>query len=219
MNCFLENSKQIIHAPISLKRKVDALLFLFYYFVPIFCGVGLIFGVLTDHFYDHLFLSLGNLGLFVILLCLTPLLEILIGTLRSDKKRHVYLLPLMVFFFILNIFICVNAVFNLIKGNKKWIKTERTQIHRNTNRGTISTVFASILTILILSGSLVAPLIGDYDQQILSNIKESGGTLEIGEGVLVHSQPLNKTIKSPVRHESYQPSGGGNNSPINESGT
>lgn len=191
MNCFLENFKTIITSSIPLKRKLDALLFLFYYFVPIFCGLGMIFGLLTYHFYTHIFLNLGNIGILVIILCLTPIIEILVGTLRSDNKKYILLMPLMIFFFILNIFICFNGIFNLIKGNKKWIKTERFQINRNTNRGTISIIFASIMTIFIVSASFIIPLTEIYAEKISSpTYQEQGSPLIMADGMVEEIKPL-----------------------------
>lgn len=67
---------------------------------------------------------MGNMGILVLILCLTPITEILVGTLRSDNKKYVILMPLMVFFFILNIFICFNAVFNLFMEIRNGLKLE-----------------------------------------------------------------------------------------------
>ena len=160
MKCFFEHALPILKAPISLKDKIDSLIFLAYYFIPILCGISIIIGITSIYFNIRL---MGYVSIIGIILSLTPFLEIGIGVLRSKNKVNIYLLPSMMFFFVLNSIICFNAIFNILKGNNFWVKTERINTSRKIGKDTQVTMFSSVLVCLLLIGSVGSTFLSPLD--------------------------------------------------------
>jgi cellulose synthase/poly-beta-1,6-N-acetylglucosamine synthase-like glycosyltransferase len=180
MACFFEHAKKVFKAKISLRDKVDTLLFLAYYFVPILCGIAILLGTVSVLFN----IKILNFQLYVlgIFLSLVPFLEIFVGVLRSKNKLSIYLLPALAFFFILNIVICFNAMFNILKGKNNWVKTERVTSNRKSSRDVQITMFSSVLVFFVLIGSFGSTAFTFQDIPAIENFHfksdVTGGFLE-----------------------------------------
>lgn len=157
MSCCIEHSKDFLKSPISLVNKVDGFLFLFYYFIPLLCGVALAMGFLNNYFEVKLFSMSPYTLLFLYLLLLSPLFEISIGIVKNKKFIYLFLLPFMFLFFVINIFICFNAVIKTLKGDNHWVKTPRRYKKQKTNLNVKGTVIGSILVSFIIISSFIAP--------------------------------------------------------------
>ena len=125
MHCFLEYWKEIIRSKISLLDKVDTLLFLFYYNVPLVCGIGIVTGLLNYYFNNNFIFGGYFAFIFMSIIIAAPILEIILGIIRSKNLRNLFLLIMVPFFFILNVHICFIASYKNLNGDKKWVKTER----------------------------------------------------------------------------------------------
>lgn len=130
MGCFLEYWRDILKSKLSLLDKIDTLIFLFYYFVPIICGLGIIIGILNYYFDQNFIFERYFSFIFISILIASPILELILGIIRGNSSKNLVLLPLMPFFFILNVHICYIGLYKNLKNDKKWVKTER----RNGNR-------------------------------------------------------------------------------------
>ncbi len=130
MKCFSEYWKDIIKSKISLLDKIDTLLFLFYYNVPLICGIGIVTGLLNYYFSNDFIIGGTFAFIFMSIIIAAPILEIILGIIRSNNPKNLFLLILVPFFFILNVHICFIASYKNLKGDKKWVKTER----RNGNK-------------------------------------------------------------------------------------
>jgi len=131
-------------------------MFLSYYFVPTLCGISIIVSLILLYLNIRL---VGYLPIIAIILSLTPFLEMGVGVLRSKNKGNIYLLPAMMFFFTLNSVICFNAIFNILKGNTSWVKTERISTSRKRERGTRMIMFCGVVMFLLLLGSVGATIL------------------------------------------------------------
>jgi len=175
MKCFFENISTIIKSPISLKSKIDASLFLFYYFVPLFCGLAVLVGFF-NYYYNIKFLSLNPVNLmFLYILLLSPIIELFIGILKTKEVRYIYLIPAMFVFYVLNIFICFKGVVKNIKKDNVWVKTERGSTNHNTRRGTPTLMLASLFLSVFIVLSFASPI-------ITATAPESQDTIIIASG-------------------------------------
>jgi cellulose synthase/poly-beta-1,6-N-acetylglucosamine synthase-like glycosyltransferase len=134
MQCAIKHSFKVLKSKkLSLKEKIDGLLLLNVYFMPILVmlswvvGVPLLlfkssqlFGALWASILVFLYSSVGNFA---------PFFEVGIGVYLDGRKRAQWLIPLMVFMFMYNVLICMAAFTNvsiskLLKRNSnQWEKT------------------------------------------------------------------------------------------------
>jgi cellulose synthase/poly-beta-1,6-N-acetylglucosamine synthase-like glycosyltransferase len=133
MQCFFKHWRSVLTSKnLSLKEKVDALMLLNVYFMPIvallsmFTGVLLIFLGFTLFSYLWLFIPIclysfvGNFA---------PFFEIGVGLYLDDRERTQWLIPLLIFTLFYNIPICFKAFFSLVaskilrKNAHTWVKT------------------------------------------------------------------------------------------------
>jgi cellulose synthase/poly-beta-1,6-N-acetylglucosamine synthase-like glycosyltransferase len=130
--CFKYSLKVLKSRKLNLKQKVDGLLLLNIYFLPVLClaslflGIPLIFcstpvaGTLWFSVPILLYSFVGNFA---------PFFEVGIGAYLDGRKRLHWLAPLLVFAFFYNMLICTKALIDLVtdrargqRGN--WAKTE-----------------------------------------------------------------------------------------------
>lgn len=133
MQCFFKHSWNVLRSKkLNLKEKVDAMLLLGVYFMPILAFLSLITGLLLIFFG----LPLANLLWLFIPICLysfvgnfAPFFEIGVGIYLDGRERTQWLLPLMIFTFFYNIPICCKAFLDvatakmLRRNNSVWVKT------------------------------------------------------------------------------------------------
>lgn len=157
MNCCVENTVDFLKSPISIVNKLDGFLFLFYYFIPLLCGVALIMGFVNSYFQIKLFSMTPTTLIFLYILLLSPILEIIIGIVKNKKFGQLYLIPVMFLFYVINIFICFNAVLKNIKGDNHWVKTPRRYTKQRINLNIKGTVLASVLVSILIISSFISP--------------------------------------------------------------
>jgi len=195
MQCFLDHSVDIIKAPISLTDKIDYLLFLFYYFVPILCGIVIFFGLLNIR-YNLTFTFLHPiLSTILFMLFLAPIIEILVGVVRSKKKNIIPFIPSIIFFLILNIVICFNALLKIVKGENQWIKTERVQTKRKIGYDGGITIFTSVMISILIITSFASPLL--YTQDMFSAEKNQTNCSDPTLNKIISGQNDTNKIVSP----------------------
>lgn len=201
MKCFFEYASQVFKAPISLKDKLDTLIFLAYYFVPILCGFAILIGLISVYFNINLlnhYLCIAG-----VIMSLIPFLEILIGVLRSEHKFNVYLLPSLAFFFVLNVVICFNAIFNILCGKNMWIKTERVETRRKTGKDVQVTMFSSLLVCLLLLSSFGSTVLNTQDVSFAENTSYAVSNLAVSIN-LNYTVAKNSNLNSKPKHEIYK---------------
>jgi cellulose synthase/poly-beta-1,6-N-acetylglucosamine synthase-like glycosyltransferase len=135
MQCFLKHIGSLLKSSnLSFKQRVDGLLLLSVYFIPLLVLLSWILGALIVLFapIDWLdwigsllplfaYSSVGNFALFF---------ELGVGIYLDGRARLSWLLPLLLLSFVVNVTVCVCALLNLcfsrIAGNNKrhlWVKT------------------------------------------------------------------------------------------------
>jgi cellulose synthase/poly-beta-1,6-N-acetylglucosamine synthase-like glycosyltransferase len=134
MQCFFRHLLPVLKSKkLRWREKIDGLLLLNVYFLPILAGVSWIIGAYlflsqNDWWIRPLWASLpvliySSVGNFA------PFFEVGIGAYLDGRKRVYWLIPLLLFSFVFNIFICSKAFLDLclskISGNRRlvWIKT------------------------------------------------------------------------------------------------
>ncbi len=130
--CFKHSFNVLKSKKLNLKEKIDGLLLLHIYFVPILTLLSLVLGIPLILFSDpaaqvlwlfvpvSLYSFVGNFA---------PFFEVGIGAYLDGRKRVQWLAPLMIFAFIYNMFICskalIDVLIGLIRGRQgDWAKTE-----------------------------------------------------------------------------------------------
>ncbi len=130
--CLKHELKVIRSKKMKLKEKIDGLLLLNIYFMPLLTIFSFIAGILLilagSPIIDYLWLAV-IISFYSFVGNYAPFFEIGIGVYLDDRKRVQWLTPLLIFSFIYNVLICGKAFFDLLiekllgrKGN--WDKTE-----------------------------------------------------------------------------------------------
>ncbi len=135
MQCAFKHWLRVLKCKeLGLKEKIDGLLLLGVYFLPVvvlfswIIGALLMFLKLWQYFYPFwitssiaLYSSIGNFA---------PFYEIGVGLHLDGRRRAQWLIPLLLFTLLYNIPICTKAVIDLLiskimrKNNNYWVKTE-----------------------------------------------------------------------------------------------
>jgi cellulose synthase/poly-beta-1,6-N-acetylglucosamine synthase-like glycosyltransferase len=134
MECFFKHAKRVLTSKnLRLREKVDGLLLLNVYFMPIlvlfswiigipmfFLQSSQLFAVLWTAVPISLYSFVGNFA---------PFFEVGVGVYLDGRKRAQWLIPLLIFTFLYNIPICTKAFIDVIlskisrKHNSRWEKT------------------------------------------------------------------------------------------------
>jgi len=118
---------------LKLRQKVDGLLLLNVYFVPIFVGLAWFLGAIMFFTQSFSWATVGWVSLSIAVYSTTgnfaPFFEVGIGAYLDQRKEACHLIPLLFLFFLYNMVICTKAFFDLcvskFSGNnrQKWVKT------------------------------------------------------------------------------------------------
>jgi cellulose synthase/poly-beta-1,6-N-acetylglucosamine synthase-like glycosyltransferase len=136
MQCFFKHSWSVLRSKnLSLKQKVDGLLLLNVYFMPLLAllslvvGLSLIFlGAPLIGFISPLWILLP-ISLYSFVGNFAPFFEVGVGLYLDGRKRTQWLIPLMIFTFFYNIPICSKAFLDVVaskitgKDANVWVKT------------------------------------------------------------------------------------------------
>jgi cellulose synthase/poly-beta-1,6-N-acetylglucosamine synthase-like glycosyltransferase len=130
--CFKHEYKVLTSKKLKWKVKIDGLLLLHIYFMPILTFLSFLIGGFLILFGSPIAGSLW----FVVLISFysfvgnyAPFFEIGVGAYLDGRKRVQWLAPLLIFSFLYNVLICTKAFFDLIvgklldKSNSDWEKT------------------------------------------------------------------------------------------------
>ena len=133
MQCFFKHSLSVLRSKnLDLKEKIDGLMLLSVYFMPIlallslFVGLPLIF--LGSPFVIALWVSVP-ISLYCFVGNFAPFFEVGVGLYLDGRTRAQWLIPLLIFTFFLNIPICLKAFFEVLgskilgKNKNVWVKT------------------------------------------------------------------------------------------------
>ena len=117
---------------LSFGEKLDGLLLLLIYFVPVLIGLGWVLGALCFFFGHGLG---GGKTAFVLTVVyfvsgnVAPLSEVIVGAVLERHRRFCKFLPLLFVAFVLNVFICTCALIEILvwrlrgKSHLRWEKT------------------------------------------------------------------------------------------------
>jgi len=134
MQCFFKHAWSLLTSGnLRLREKVDGFLLLSVYFVPILVALSWLLGAVIFFYYPidwvdwfwalppiFVYSSIGNFALFF---------EVGVGAYLDGRVRVSWLMPLLILSFILNVLVCIKALFDLffsrIVGHKGhiWVKT------------------------------------------------------------------------------------------------
>jgi cellulose synthase/poly-beta-1,6-N-acetylglucosamine synthase-like glycosyltransferase len=116
MQCALRYSGKILRSPLRLKVKLDALLCLGVYFVPLLVGLSWILsglGVIIGFPLPTWTLSLSALSIFSAVGNFAPVFEIIAGAVLERVPRSLLWLPLIPLMYGVNVIICAKALLDL----------------------------------------------------------------------------------------------------------
>ncbi len=133
MQCFFKHSWNVLKSKnLNAKEKIDGLLLLNVYFIPILALLSMLTGL-------YLILSgsqlIGTLWFFIPISVYSsvgnfaPFFEVGIGIYLDGRKRAQWLIPLLIFTFFYNIPICLKAFLNVMaskimrRDKNVWVKT------------------------------------------------------------------------------------------------
>jgi cellulose synthase/poly-beta-1,6-N-acetylglucosamine synthase-like glycosyltransferase len=130
--CFKHSFNVLKSRKLNLKEKIDGLLLLHIYFVPILSLLSLIFGVpliLLSTPGAQVLWFFVPVSLYSFVGNFAPFFEVGIGAYLDGRKRVQWLAPLMIFAFLYNMFICSKALIDVLIGILRgkqgdWAKTE-----------------------------------------------------------------------------------------------
>ena len=133
MQCFFKHSLGVLKSKkLSFRAKLDGTMLLSVYFMPILVLLSVIVGFPLI-FQDLLVVEIGWLMIPISLYCFVgnfaPFFEVGAGLYLDERTRTQWLIPLLLFTFLLNIPICLKAffsvVFSKISGRNRniWVKT------------------------------------------------------------------------------------------------
>jgi cellulose synthase/poly-beta-1,6-N-acetylglucosamine synthase-like glycosyltransferase len=131
--CFKHSYGVLMSKKMTLKEKVDGLLLLHLYFMPIVTLLSLVLGTALilkgpAWFVNALWFSVP-VSFYSFIGNFAPFFEVSIGAYLDGRKRAQWLIPLLLFAFIYNIPICLKALFDLCihrllgKSETNWAKT------------------------------------------------------------------------------------------------
>jgi cellulose synthase/poly-beta-1,6-N-acetylglucosamine synthase-like glycosyltransferase len=133
MQCFFRHSWNVVKSKtLSWKEKIDGILLLGVYFMPILVLLSLITGLLLIFLGWSLVSFLWFLvpvSLYSFVGNFAPFFEIGVGVYLDGRERTQWLIPLLIFTFILNIPICLKAFFDVLaskllrRDRNVWVKT------------------------------------------------------------------------------------------------
>jgi cellulose synthase/poly-beta-1,6-N-acetylglucosamine synthase-like glycosyltransferase len=133
MQCFFKHFLPLIRSRnLTFREKLDGLLLLSIYFIPILVGLGWLLGFLCFLLGYGLFAGRTALLLTLIYFVsgnLAPLSEIIVGVILEKRLGLLRYIPLLFVAFTLNVFICTKAFFEILvwkmrgKACLKWDKT------------------------------------------------------------------------------------------------
>ena len=133
MQCFFKHSLSVLRSKnLDLKEKIDGLMLLSVYFMPILALLSLLVGLplifLGSPFVIALWVSVP-ISLYCFVGNFAPFFEVGVGVYLDGRTRTQWLIPLLIFTFFFNIPICVKAFFEVIsskllgKNKNVWVKT------------------------------------------------------------------------------------------------
>jgi len=139
MQCAFKHFLPLVRSKnLSFREKLDGLLLLFIYFVPVLIGLGWLLGVLCFLFgYD---LGGGRTAFLLTVVYfvsgnVAPLSEIIVGAILEKRWRLCKFLPLIFVAFFLNVLICTKALIEILvwklrgKSRLSWEKTVHKGMH------------------------------------------------------------------------------------------
>ncbi len=142
--CFKHSWSVVKSKKLCLKEKIDGLLLLHLYFMPVatlfswIAGIALVMLEPSDLSYAIWYYA--PMSFYIIAANVAPFFEIGMGTYLDGRKRIQWLLPLLIFSYLLNILICTKAFFDLllskIMRNRKnsWAKTHHLGGEKSSSR-------------------------------------------------------------------------------------
>ncbi len=130
--CFKHGFSVINNNKINLKQKLDCLLLLHVYFMPVFtlfsCLVGIPLIIMGASQIVNMLWFFIPVSLYSFVGNFAPFFEVGIGAYLDGRNRIQWLCPLLIFIFFFNTLICTKALFDVIKSllfrkNQSWAKT------------------------------------------------------------------------------------------------
>jgi cellulose synthase/poly-beta-1,6-N-acetylglucosamine synthase-like glycosyltransferase len=133
MQCFFKHSWRVLGSKcLSAKEKVDGLLLLNVYFMPIMALLSLLIGLPLIFFGSPLIGALWltiPISLYSFVGNFAPFFEVGVGLYLDGRRRTQWLIPLLIFTFFYNIPICLKAFIDVVaskilrKNGNVWVKT------------------------------------------------------------------------------------------------
>jgi cellulose synthase/poly-beta-1,6-N-acetylglucosamine synthase-like glycosyltransferase len=133
MQCFFKHSWNVLRSKnLNVKEKIDGLLLLNVYFMPIMALLSLLIGlpliVLDSHLIGALWFFIP-ISLYSFVGNFAPFFEVGVGLYLDGRSRTQWLIPLLIFTFFFNIPICLKAFLDVTtskifrKDKNVWVKT------------------------------------------------------------------------------------------------
>ena len=133
MQCFFKHSWSVLWSNnLNAKEKIDGLMLLSVYFMPILALLSLLVGLplifLGSPLIDALWFSIP-ISLYSFVGNFAPFFEVGVGLYLDGRTRTQWLIPLLIFTFFLNIPLCLKAFFDVLgskilgKNKNVWVKT------------------------------------------------------------------------------------------------
>jgi len=131
--CFKHGLSVVKSKKLCLKEKIDGLLLLHLYFLPVatlfswLAGIMLVLSEPSPTVYTMWYFT--PMSLYILAANSAPFFEIGIGTYLDERTRIQWLIPLLLFSYLFNILICTKAFFDLLfskilrKPKNSWAKT------------------------------------------------------------------------------------------------
>jgi cellulose synthase/poly-beta-1,6-N-acetylglucosamine synthase-like glycosyltransferase len=147
MQCALKHSLKVLKSKnLTFKEKIDGLLLLYVYFIPVLILCSWIIGIpLFFLKFSHLtsvFWTVTAISLYSFVGNFAPFFEVGIGAYLDGRTRAQWLMPLLIFAFLYNVLICTKAILDLFISKicrKSCIRWEKTFHSGNGNNYFIST--------------------------------------------------------------------------------
>ncbi len=133
MQCFFKHSLNVLKSKnLNAKEKIDGLLLLNVYFMPIIALFSMLIGLYLIFSGIQLFTALWffiPISMYSFVGNFAPFFEVGIGVYLDDRKRTQWLIPLLIFTFFYNIPICLKAFLDVMaskimrRDKNVWVKT------------------------------------------------------------------------------------------------
>jgi cellulose synthase/poly-beta-1,6-N-acetylglucosamine synthase-like glycosyltransferase len=133
MQCFFKHSFSVFRSKnLNLREKIDGLMLLSVYFMPILALLSLFVGLPLIFLGSPLVIALWvsvPISLYCFVGNFAPFFEVGVGLYLDGRTRTQWLIPLLIFTFFLNVPICLKAFFEVLrskilgKENNVWVKT------------------------------------------------------------------------------------------------